>query len=83
MVDEIDDDKVIYFSSIARILGSAILTFAIYFNLISKEEAFEYSIIDEIWQNEISGSDEDDLKRREIIKQEYLKLVDELMSDDE
>jgi len=75
VIDGIPDDKIASVYAAGRLLGSPLLALAVYSDLISPEDAFDYSIIDDIWQNDISGYDKEEVLRRENVKKEFFVLV--------
>ena len=75
VINAIPDDKITSLYAASRLLGSPLLVLAVYSDLITPGDAFDYSIIDDIWQNDISGYDKDEVLRRKNIKKEFLDIV--------
>ena len=75
VIDAVPDEKVTSLYAAGRLLGSPLLALAAYSHLISPEDAYDYSIIDDIWQNDISGYDKEEVVRRENVKKDFLVLV--------
>lgn len=82
IVNNVKDDEIIVLWQIARLLGSTLLALAVYEKLITPKDAFEYSVVDEVWQNEISGYDEEETARRENMQNDFYEIIKGLNNDE-
>lgn len=69
-LESLSDKELAAFYSAALNMKSVLLAMAIIKGKMTAEEAFQAAFLDELWQNEKWGSDEEAVQRREIIKNE-------------
>lgn len=69
-LDSLSDKELAAFYSAALNMKSVLLAMAMVKGRINAEEAFQAAFLDELWQNEKWGSDEEAVKRRTVIKNE-------------
>lgn len=69
-LDSLSDKELAAFYSAALNMKSVLLAMAMIKGRINAEEAFQAAFLDELWQNEKWGSDEEAVKRRTVIRNE-------------
>ena len=78
-VEALDDPSLTALAAATGASGSLIIGLALIHGHIDAESAFGASQLDERWQNEKWGEDEEEIKRRDALKEEIenaVKLLD-------
>ncbi len=73
-MESLSDKELTAFYSAALNMKSVLLAMAMIKRKINAEEAFHAAFLDELWQNEKWGADEEAVRRRELIKQELSSI---------
>ncbi len=80
-LEQLSDKEFAAFYAAAITMRSVLLAAALVKGRISAKEAFEAAFLEELWQNESWGVDEEAAARREEFRQELQKIEDFLKND--
>ncbi|NQU60025.1 MAG: ATPase [Rhodospirillales bacterium] len=79
-VEKLDDRNLATLSVVTRVTGSLVIGLAVILGHIDAEAAFEASQLDENWQSEKWGEDEEDIRHRDALKAEISDAVEFMKS---
>lgn len=75
---KLSDEELTFFAVIIPLLGSVVLSIAIFERKLSAQQGFEYAYLDEHIQSQIWGYDAEQQQRLNLIQKEINECVDYL-----